>query len=170
MTFPGIVVHEFAHKLFCQWTKTRVIEVCYFRIGLPPGYVIHESPRNVWKHILIDIAPFFVNTFIGFTMGLLLTPIVAGNYAETNSVASFFMMLYSWLAWSITMYAFPSFEDAEGIQNAIWQKTSPISARILGSIIVILICIGALGSVFWLNVFYAVFIVSILPLLLAGTW
>lgn len=27
LTFPGIIVHEFAHKLFCSLTGTRVLEV-----------------------------------------------------------------------------------------------------------------------------------------------
>jgi hypothetical protein len=34
-TFPGVIVHELGHKLFCLLTKTRVVETCYFRVGTP---------------------------------------------------------------------------------------------------------------------------------------
>src|SRR5579862_7910264 len=74
LTFPGVIVHEFAHLLFCKLTGTPVLKVCYFRIGNPAGYVIHGQPPSVWKHILIGIGPFFVNTLIGLVMGIAAMP------------------------------------------------------------------------------------------------
>ena len=45
VTFPGVVVHEAAHRFFCDVTDTPVYEVSYFRPrGKPAGYVIHGRP------------------------------------------------------------------------------------------------------------------------------
>jgi hypothetical protein len=170
LTFPGIIVHEFAHKLFCQWTRTRVLEVCYFRFGNPAGFVVHENPTSVWKHILIDIGPFFINTFFGFVIGLLLNPLRASAYRSHSGYASFFLYLISWIGFSIAMNSFPSIGDAMSIWSAIRKDESPISAKILGTPLVGLIYIGAIGSVYWLNLFYAAFIVVLLPLHFSEKW
>ncbi len=45
VTFPGVIVHEFGHALFCFITRVRVLEICWFRLGDPLGYVIHEKPK-----------------------------------------------------------------------------------------------------------------------------
>jgi hypothetical protein len=29
-TFPGVIVHELAHQLFCRWFRIPVLNVCYF--------------------------------------------------------------------------------------------------------------------------------------------
>ncbi|MEP6671974.1 MAG: metalloprotease family protein [Chthoniobacter sp.] len=70
LTCPGVIVHELAHVMFCKLTGTAIHKVCYFRIGNPSGYVIHDRPTSVWKHILIGVGPFFLNTFIGVACGL----------------------------------------------------------------------------------------------------
>lgn len=161
LTFPGVIVHEFAHKLFCQWTGTRVIQVCYFRYGNPVGYVLHDIPNNIWKHILIDVGPFFVNTSISFVMGLFITSL--NPYKTTSEFENLFIAIGTWLSFSIAMHSFPSIGDAESIWSAIWQRGTPISARILGVPLVTLIFLGAVGSIFWLNAFYAGIVVILIP-------
>ena len=47
VTFPGVIVHELAHVVFCRLTKTPILSVCYFRLGNPAGYVIHERPSSI---------------------------------------------------------------------------------------------------------------------------
>jgi len=74
VTFPGVIIHELAHVAFCKFTDTRVLKVCYFRVGNPAGYVIHEQPSAVWRHILIGIGLLFVNTFLGFMLGIIAIP------------------------------------------------------------------------------------------------
>src|ERR1039458_3184559 len=75
LTFPGVVVHEFAHALFCQMTGTRILKVCFFRFGNPAGYVLHERPASTWHHILIGIGPLFVNTLLGLGIGVVAVPL-----------------------------------------------------------------------------------------------
>ena len=70
LTFPGVIVHELAHELVCALLGVRVRKVCYFRVGNPPGYVVHDSPETVMGHILIGTGPFLVNSVVGVVLGL----------------------------------------------------------------------------------------------------
>jgi hypothetical protein len=149
LTFPGVIIHEFAHKLFCHITGTRVIEVCYFRFGNPAGYVVHEQPSNVWKHILIGIGPLFVNSTIGFFMGL---PLVKAHVDLDR--LNFLSGTILYLAVSIAMHSFPSTGDARSIWNAVFSKAAPNAALIVGAPLVVIIYAGAIGSIFWLDLIY----------------
>lgn len=155
LTFPGVIVHELAHKLFCHWTGTRVLQVCYFRFGNPAGFVIHEKPSTVWKHILIGIGPLFVNSAIGLAIGLL--ALLFKQKAEPAFVA------LMWLAISIAMHSFPSTGDAKSIWTAIWDKEAPVLAKIVGTPLVGTIFLGAIGSFFWLDLIYGVGIAMGIP-------
>ncbi len=162
LTFPGVMVHELAHKLFCEWTKTKVLEVCYFRFGNPAGYVAHELPSSVWRHVLIGIGPLFVNTVLGFCIGLFAIPFMR----EHSGAGEFVKYAVLWLAVSIAVHSFPSTGDAQSIWGAIWSKESPLSAKVLGTPLVGLIYAGALGSIFWLDLIYGIGVVVGLPSLL----
>src|SRR5437867_699771 len=154
-TFPGVIVHELAHVAFCKFTDTRVLKVCYFRFGNPAGYVIHEQPSTVWRHILIGIGPFFLNTAFGFMLGIVAIPM---HMSLNRLTAPQFLLL--WLGVSIAMHSFPSTGDARSIWHAVWSKGSPISARLIGSPLVFVIFAGAIGSMFWLDALYGIGVVS----------
>jgi len=158
ITFPGVIVHELAHKIFCHLTGTRVVQVCYFRLGNPAGYVIHEQPTSVWKHILIGIGPFFLNTILGLVLGLMALALKHAMHQE-----NFAFGLLVWLAISIAMHSFPSSGDAKSIWRAVWERQSPILAKIVASPLVAVIFIGAIGSIFWLDLAYGFLIVFGVP-------
>jgi hypothetical protein len=155
ITFPGVIVHEFAHKLFCHWTGTTVLQVCYFRFGNPAGFVVHEKPPTVWKHILIGIGPLFVNTLLGLAIGLL-------ALVFRLSVPAAFVVL-TWLAVSVAMHSFPSTGDAKSIWSAIWHREAPVLTKVVGTPLVGLIFLGAIGSVVWLDLIYGVAVVLGIP-------
>ena len=158
-TFPGVIVHELGHKLFCLLTKTRVLQVCYFRVGTPSGYVIHEPPSTVWKSILIGVGPLFANSIIGFLIGML-----AGlSFYRLSNLPPVGAIL-AWLAVSVAMHAFPSAGDAKVIWKAIWTKGSPLLPRFVGTPVVAFIYAGALGSMFWLDLLYGTTIAILLPM------
>ena len=160
LTFPGVIVHEIAHQLFCRWARVAVLDVCYFRFGNPAGFVVHEPPRHAWQSLLIGIGPFFVNTLIGMIIGIpIAVPLRFGNITGLN----FFLV---WLAVSIAMHAFPSTGDAASIWKALNNKTVPILVRLIGFPIVALIFLGAIGSFFWLDALYGIAVVAFLPYLL----
>ena len=148
LTFPGVIVHEFAHQFFCQLLRVAVVDVCYFRVGNPAGYVIHETPRKFWHQILIAIGPFLVNSLIG---AILSFPAAIHSYFSTSGLLDTVML---WLGISIAMHSFPSSGDA----HSLWQSTkqSPLVMRLISFPIVSLIYIGAVGSFFWLDLAYGV--------------
>jgi hypothetical protein len=158
VTFPGVIVHELAHAAFCKITGTKIHKICFFRLGNPAGYVIHDAPTNLWKHILIAVGPFIFNTTIGILLGLIAHSLHLDEHHEEWEA----MVVY-WLAISIAMHSFPSTGDAKSIWRAIWQKEAPLLPRIVGTPLVFIIFIGAIGSIIWLDAAYGFCIVLALP-------
>ena len=64
LTFPGVIVHEAAHLLFCRMFGLAVFDVCFFRFGNPAGYVLHEETDDFKKSFFVSMGPFFVNSFL----------------------------------------------------------------------------------------------------------
>ncbi len=61
-TFPGVIVHEAAHMLFCKLRGVAIFQVCFFRVGNPAGYVVHEEIEDFSSAFLVAVGPFIVNT------------------------------------------------------------------------------------------------------------
>jgi hypothetical protein len=158
VTFPGVIVHELAHALFCKLTGTTVRKVCYFRLGNPAGYVIHDRPASVWKHILIGVGPFFLNTLLGLALGIV-AALAHFDFEQPTAVSGVLM----WLAISIAMHSFPSTGDARSIWDAVWSKGAPFTAMLVGVPLVAIIFLGAAGSVVWLDLAYGCGVVIGLP-------
>ena len=56
LTFPGVIVHEWAHKLYCNWTGVLVHKVVYFQFANPAGYVLHSEPKNIARFFGFPLA------------------------------------------------------------------------------------------------------------------
>jgi hypothetical protein len=158
LTFPGVIVHENAHLLFCRLFHVRVAKVCYFRLGNPAGYVVHETPRHAGQSLMISIGPLFVNTIVG-----LLVAFPASTPVLTHRAATRLDYILLWLGISIAMHSFPSFGDAKSLWAQLWRPGVSFGMRLLGMPIAGLICLGALGSVIWLDVIYGIAVAVILP-------
>ncbi len=157
VTFPGVIVHELAHQLFCRIYKVPVFEVCYFQTEDPLGYVVHEKPSSDFQATMISIGPFFLNTIVGFLLGFPATV----QYKFHNANVLDYLLIY--LAVSIAMHAFPSTGDAKNLWEHITGKNSSILSRLLISPIVGFIYLGALGSYFWLDALYGAAVALGLP-------
>ncbi|MFN8242622.1 MAG: DUF3267 domain-containing protein [Ferruginibacter sp.] len=161
VTFPGIIVHELAHQLFCRLYKVPVFKVVYFQLGNPAGYVMHETPVNKWHSVMISIGPFFVNSILGAVIALpAALPVFSFNSANPLD----YLLIY--LGVSIAMHAFPSTGDGNQIWNALKEPGTPAWLRIIGYPLVGLIYIGSIGSFLWLDLLYGVAIAIGLPKLL----
>ena len=146
LTFPGVIVHEAGHRLFCSLAGVRVYKTCYFRLGNPAGYVIHGPVHSYGAGFLICVAPFIVNTAVA----LLIFSIASNVYSSAVAFP-----LY-WLGISIGMHAFPSSGDADNLwrySKAVWRH-NPLA--VLGFPAVILIKIAAVLSIIWFDLFYAI--------------
>ncbi|AEW02895.1 hypothetical protein A4D02_02590 [Niastella koreensis] len=161
ITFPGVIVHELAHQLFCRLYKVPVFKVVYFQFGNPAGYVLHEAPANKWQSIMISIGPFFLNTILGALIAL---PAALSTYNIDHSGFLEYLLMY--LGVSIAMHAFPSTGDASSIWRALNDKDTNLFVKAVGFPIVGLIYLGAIGSFFWLDLLYGIGVAIELPKLI----
>lgn len=158
LTFPGVIVHELAHQLFCRYFKIPVFKVVYFQLGNPAGYVLHERPSNKAQGILISIGPFIVNTVVGALIAL---PAALPVFTFHTAGPLDYVLIY--LGVSIAMHAFPSRGDANVIWEAMKESNTPAWVKFVGYPVVGLIYLGSLGSFFWLDLLYGIGVAVGLP-------
>jgi hypothetical protein len=158
-TFPGVIVHEAAHLFFCKLRRVAVFDVCYFRIGNPSGYVIHEAAESFLSAFLIAVGPFIINSFLCVLFCFpALVPLRTFNHKDP---ICYFLI---WLGVSIGMHAFPSTQDA----NVLWRQAKNATAEfntlaLLTFPLVIVIYIANLLRFFWLDYLYGLGLGVILP-------
>jgi hypothetical protein len=169
LTFPGVIVHEAAHQLFCRLFRIPVYKVKYFRFGNPAGYVLHERTDNPKANFFICIGPFLINTLLGaavaFPSAIKFWGLGGGNLAALSPLD----LLNLWLGISILMHAFPSTGDAKSLYASVIRNPNVnILAKALVLPVVGLIYLGAFGSIVWLDLGYAIGMSYLLPKLMVG--
>ena len=152
VTFPGVIVHEAAHLLFCRLRGLAVFEVCFFRVGNPAGYVIHERTENFTSLFLVSTGPLIINSLLCFLVCF--PAFVPMKIFDQSSLLSYFLI---WVGISIGMHAFPSTQDATSLWSAA--KDSIRSGNLLalaGFPLVVLIYIANILSIFWFDYLYGI--------------
>lgn len=132
LTFPGVILHEWSHKFFCDRAGIPVYEVKYFRFGNPAGYVKHGQITRYRDAFLVTIAPFLVNSL--FAMIMFLFPIL-----YKNDIVNYVFM---WLGISFGLHAFPSDGDAKnlwGHSKRMWRQ-NPVALAGFPVVVIIAIC------------------------------
>lgn len=109
ITFPGTVLHEWAHKKFCDWFNVKVIAVKYFSVEAD-GWVIHERPKTYQATFWISIGPLIINSLVCFCVG-----IIAGFFLNIYNGNEVVFLSLSWLALSFGSHSFPSNQDTNNI-------------------------------------------------------
>lgn len=162
ITFPGVVAHELSHQICCRICKLPVYEVKYFQVQNPSGYVVHQATDVPWKNFLTAMGPFFFNTLFGI---LIMAPVsirILGfhDYYPLD-------ILLAWLGISILMHAFPSIGDANNLVHSILRNPDvSILTKIVTAPFIGFVYLGAIGSVFWLDLAYALAMSWAIPKLL----
>ena len=160
-TFPGVIVHEGAHLLFCRLRRVPVLDVCFFRVGNPAGYVVHGEPKDFTTSFLISVGPFLINSVVCILICFpAFLPVKVFGRAD---LLSYFLI---WLGVSIGMHAFPSTQDA----SVLWHQAGAAAKRlnplaVVSFPLVILMYIVNFGRFFWLDAVYGAAIGLGLPLL-----
>ncbi len=160
ITFPGVIVHEIAHRFFADLAKIPVFKVCYFQLGNPAGYVIHGHTDDLKKSFLISIGPLIVNTLlcalICFTA---VFPIMILDIQHTTLV--YFILI--WVGLSIGMHAFPSNQDMRNFVATVANshQSGPIlwAAKFFSG----LLRLANILRFFWFDVIYALGVAAFLP-------
>lgn len=151
ITFPGIIVHEFAHMIFCKIRKVAVFDACYFRVGNPAGYVSHEATENFTTTFLISMGPFFINTLL--CLLICIPAYMPIHFFDVSNPLSIVMM---WLGFSIGMHAIPSNHDADNVYGQAKQRIkqgNPLA--IISFPLVWLIYLFNALRIIWVDFFYA---------------
>ena len=160
VTFPGVIVHESAHQLFCRIFRVPVYDVVYFQMKNPCGYVAHEPTERPLASFMISVGPFLVNTVLGM---LIVFPaaIELFRFEVYHNVLS---LLLGWLGISILMHAFPSTGDAKVmVQSILKNPEVNLFVKIITAPVIGLVYLGAIGSMMWLDFIYAVAMAMGLP-------
>ncbi|MCL1917721.1 MAG: metalloprotease family protein [Peptococcaceae bacterium] len=176
LTFPGVIVHELAHQIFCHLCRVPVYKVKYFQFKNPPGYVIHAAVDRPIANFAIGTGPFLINTVLGVSIALPATAKLADHSISTLFSTLFstlemmdFILIY--LGFAILMHAFPSKGDAQSMYRSIVKnKRVNILAKILALPIIGLIYLGSLGSIIWLDTIYAIALLKLSASLLPPLW
>jgi len=118
-TIPGVIVHEADHMSFCKLRHVAVFDVCFFRIGNPAGYVVHEPADRFSTTFLICLGPFLVNSLL-----CMLICFPAFMPLRVFGVTHPLSYVLLWLSVSIGMNAFPSIGDAHGLWTRAKKEVS----------------------------------------------
>lgn len=115
ITIPGSFFHELAHQLACYMVGHRVLEVRYMVRDNPAfaGYVLHQGPPGVARHLFIGIAPLLM----GFAIWA--GALSLGWYFFRDGDAAIWqvavLLLAAWATAAATYAALPSPLDMEGV-------------------------------------------------------
>ncbi len=167
LTFPGVIIHEFAHRFFCDIFNVKVFNVNYFCLQQDTvGYVLHEKNKNHFPMALISLAPLLINTICCMVFTLAIASKIHFDIPTANS--GFFYLLHLFLGWvgfSTGFHAIPSNKDAE----ALTELSQSFLTFIPFSFIRALICVSNLDYIgFWVRIGYIYVISQILPSILFG--
>jgi hypothetical protein len=162
LTFPGVIIHESAHLFFCKLFKLHVYDVCFFRLGNPAGYVLHQRTDNFTALFFVGMGPFFVNTLLCVIFcSAAFLPV--WELKVDNPLAYFFY----WLGLSIGMHAFPSTADLTNI----WELAPERARR--GNILAILsyplagvLMLLNFGRIVWADLGYGILVGILGPIVL----
>jgi len=155
LTFPGVIIHEWAHKFFCERLGVPVIEVKYFQFGKKTaGYVLHAVPKTYKQTFWISVGPLLVNSLIAIIISFIALQITSGEWL---------WCLLLWLAISIGMHSFPSDLDMQNILSASKSalKEGGSFLHYLTFPFVWLIWLANKLSFFWFDAIWAFMLISI---------
>lgn len=173
LLMPGIILHEFAHQLFCHLSGVRVHQVVYFRFGNPAGFVVHSTPRLLRQHCAIVFGPFIVNSLLAIACFVVsqrqwaylsalwgniqtgdATQVATGREGLLPAIGLFVLVV--WLGWVVALEAIPSRAD----MRSLWEVTnrhlkSGNWLAIFSYPLVVVLYIANALRFFWLDWVYA---------------
>jgi hypothetical protein len=118
ITFPGVIIHEIAHRFFCDIHNVPVFSIHYFiPFSKTAGCVRHAYTDNFTHSFFISIGPLLINSLVCI---LLTLPYGTMKFLGTDFVHSQFNFLYyilAWIGYSAGVHAFPSNQDMQGLDE-----------------------------------------------------
>lgn len=160
LTFAGVIVHEIAHKFFCDLAKVPVYKVCYFRYDNPSGYVEHAPVKDIKSSFLISVGPFIVNSIL---CAVLTFPAVFPTTILSVEDRSVVFSILMWLGISIGTNAFNGGQAMVEFLSLV--KENSVSRGLTLGVRLLILVIKAIN---WLDgvyvgLLYAIGVSAILP-------
>ncbi len=152
LTFPGVIVHEAAHMFFCKLRHVAVFDMCFFRVGNPSGYIIHEEIDDFTSAFLICVGPLLINSLL--CVFICFPAFMPIRIFHIEHPLSYVLM---WLGISIGMHAFPSNGDAQNLYHHAQKAAKSLNPlAILSFPLVGLIMVVNVLRFFWADFFYGI--------------
>jgi hypothetical protein len=149
-SFPGVVIHEFSHEMFCRFFGIKVNKVVYFQFDSEiAGFVDHETPQKISQLFWISMGPIVGNTIIS---------ILLAHYSFFTASTLNIKIITAWLAFTIALHAFPSNTDARNILDeakAIRKNGGSVFYYLAYPFFALIWTVNKL-KFFWFDVVYAV--------------
>lgn len=153
-SFPGIILHEFAHKWAAErrGLAVRDYTLWNWRNG---GHVSHEPATSPGDKIAVAGMPCFVNTVVSVILWALAAVVFASRATPVPRYAELTLAVFlAWLGWSAGKHAIPSPTDAVTVWQAAWRRPSwsyrQAKLRSVATFLVLLSKFKLLNSVFGL--------------------
>jgi hypothetical protein len=122
VTFPGIILHEFSHEFFCRLLGVKVKKVCYFRLGNPAGYVIHEQSRHFYQAFFIAAGPFILGTLLG----------ALSFWVASQEEIFVRKIIWNWFGIAIAANCLPSKGDSKNLWIENWSHMKSNILAVIG--------------------------------------
>jgi hypothetical protein len=151
-TFPGVIVHEAAHMFFCKLRRVAVFDMCFFRIGNPAGYIIHEEIGDFTSALLVCVGPLLINSLLCIV--ICFPAYMPVQMFHLQHPLSYVLL---WLGVSIGMHAFPSTHDATNLYQHAKKAAKTFNPLALLSFpLVLLIVVANVLSIVWADYLYGI--------------
>ena len=156
---PGVVTHELSHHIFCIIFNAKVTKVCYYNFKDSSGYIQHERPKHLYQDVLIAVAPFFLNTFLG---GLVAYPTIINKLQTLGLLGlNWRDILIMIISISIGMNAIPSKSDALSMWNFVGESDMNFllkiaSKLIIAPLVLVVLLLNFLSSFLKVDLFYGI--------------
>lgn len=164
LTFPGVMLHEIAHRFMCDLQDVPVYAINYFSAGSKiAGHVVHQPTNSFRKALLIAIAPFIVNSLICI---LLTVPYGISFHLGTHFILDSHSLLLwtqgiiAWVGFSAGFHAIPSDQDVKGLVDKAQSEMVKIFTTF---IMVACACCNAPYIGFLLKISYAYVLSLVIP-------
>lgn len=164
ITFPGIVVHEIAHRLFAELLGVPVYSIKYFQINdKASGYVEHGEIKSTWQAFWICVGPFIINSALCIVLTL---PFAYYFILLDGKESNLIVYVLGWLGLSIGMHAFPSNPDMKSFSHHAFKLRANILIKLVALFLQALVFLSNLLRIIWFDLVYAVGISVIIPLII----
>ena len=162
LTFPGAMVREAAHLMFCRMFTLAIFDVRFLELNPPFGHVRHEHSNHFWAEACETLGPFFINSALCvlFCWSVFL-PVWELRVFDPLA------WLFYWLGISMGVHALPGADDLKHL----W-KLAPAASRrgnVLAIVTFPLVAVLRLADytrVLWPGIAYAIALGIFAPLAL----